>query len=196
MVKEVFFVRHGQSEFNAWRKRQFFTPSQWLVSDPMIQDAVLTQVGHQQAIKQRTNAAKLGDIQLFVCSPLTRAVQTMRLMFPDSTSPVILTPLVREKMNYACDVGQPTSSLRNMYPDYQFHHFEGEYWWKHRPESPFQVYRETTNEVKQRISLFRDFIQSRPEGRIAVIAHGYFIQMALGHILMPGNCEICRVEIP
>lgn len=195
MVKEVYFVRHGQSEFNAWRAKQFFSPTQWLVKDPMIRDAVLTRKGQEQAVKQRLEAAGIGPVELLVSSPLTRAVQTMRLMFPEATCPVLLTPLCREKLNYACDIGLPTSKLKAMYPDYTFAHFEGEHWWKHRPNAPFEVCKETVDEVKQRIAAFRDFLQTRKETKIVVVAHGYFIQMTLEDWLMPGNCQIRRVDL-
>ena len=196
MVKEVYFVRHGQSEFNAWRSAQLFSPAQWFVRDPMIRDAVLTRKGQEQAVQQRATAASIGPVQLIISSPLTRAVQTMRLMFPQAACPVLLTPLVREKLNYACDIGIPTSKLRNMYPEYTFAHFEGEYWWKHNPNAPFDVQNETTEEVKQRIEVFREFIQSRTESKIVVVAHGYFIQLALNHLFMPGNCQIRRAVLP
>jgi len=63
----IYFIRHGQSEFNATFDG---------TGDPMIFDAPLTEMGKQQAIAARNKIAELG-ISHVITSPLTRAIQSL-----------------------------------------------------------------------------------------------------------------------
>lgn len=58
-MEKVFFLRHAQSEFNAGNREKL--------------DAPLTELGRQQA------ATLSGHFNKVLCSPLTRAVQTLEL---------------------------------------------------------------------------------------------------------------------
>ncbi len=73
----VYFIRHGQSEFNAAYKGGF---------DPMIFDAPLTELGFAQAADARNRVSKLG-IKRVITSPLTRAIQTAKTIF-DGVAPI------------------------------------------------------------------------------------------------------------
>ena len=74
----VFFIRHGQSEFNAVHKDGD--------NDPLIFDAPLTDKGRRQAEEARSLVADLG-IKQVITSPLTRAIQTALCIF-DGIAPI------------------------------------------------------------------------------------------------------------
>ncbi len=82
--KEVYLVRHGESEYNQWRRNSFRNPCTLLcVCDPMIFDAPLSRAGEAQvralrrALWAPTGAGAIGPrVELVVTSPLTRAVET------------------------------------------------------------------------------------------------------------------------
>ena len=58
-MARIFLLRHAESEFNAGNKEVF--------------DAPLTEIGKQQA------AALSGHFHKVLCSPLTRAQQTLKI---------------------------------------------------------------------------------------------------------------------
>ena len=68
----IYLIRHGQSEFNAAHVQG--------CPDPMIWDAPLTALGREQARKARAEIAGLG-IQQVLTTPLTRAIQTAKIIF-------------------------------------------------------------------------------------------------------------------
>lgn len=61
---EIYFVRHGQSQFNAAFKGEV---------DPLIYDAPLTELGFSQAAEARNRFSKM-KITRVITSPLTRAI--------------------------------------------------------------------------------------------------------------------------
>ncbi len=92
----IYFIRHGQSQFNA-----AFDPA---LGDSLIFDAPLSALGHQQAIETREHVAKLG-IERVIVSPLTRAIQTARSVFENGPDLEIdIRP--REMLLHSCDVGR------------------------------------------------------------------------------------------
>lgn len=84
MLKEIFLVRHAQSEAN---KEGYFAG--W-------SDSPLTELGIKQAIQLRKRLAKEGIGEAF-CSDLGRAIQTLELI--GLKLPTTYSPLLREK-NY------------------------------------------------------------------------------------------------
>ena len=85
-IKEVYLIRHGESEYNQWRRNSFRNPCTLLcVRDPMLFDAPLSRAGEAQvrALRRalwsmtKDNAFAIGPrVELVVTSPLTRAVET------------------------------------------------------------------------------------------------------------------------
>ncbi|KAL4545609.1 hypothetical protein Ndes2526B_g00266 [Nannochloris sp. 'desiccata'] len=78
--KTIYIIRHGESEYN---KAIGAMGSKW--EDPMIYDAPLTSKGKRQALSLRDQVAKwnLPDDVVWVTSPLSRAIETMLLAFPN-----------------------------------------------------------------------------------------------------------------
>lgn len=115
----MIFLRHGQSEFNL-----HFTRTR---VDPGIVDPKLTPLGHEQA-EAAAEALAGRDIRRIVVSPYTRALQTAAPVARRLDLPLTVTPLVRERYAFACDVGSPVSELRQTFPDHAFHACD-EVWW-------------------------------------------------------------------
>ena len=64
--KTLYLIRHGESEYNVWRKSVMFKPHRWL-DDPMLFDAALSERGEVQVVELRhkVNRLKLdADVQL------------------------------------------------------------------------------------------------------------------------------------
>ena len=95
MTKEIYLIRHAQSEANA---------ASDLDNGTFYYDARLTPLGKEQALNAQ-NKLKNIDFDLMLCSPLTRTLQTFSLIFPSPIKNTIILPLVREHLDHSCDVG-------------------------------------------------------------------------------------------
>lgn len=123
----MILLRHGQSEFNA-----AFTQAR---RDPGIVDAPLTALGHAQAeaAAERLVAADAPAIARVIASPYLRALQTAAPIARRLGLTVEISPLVRERFKFACDIGTPRSALAEAWPRHDFSAVE-EFWWPHREE--------------------------------------------------------------
>ena len=96
MSKTIYFVRHGESMYNKWRRESFRKPCVLCcVCDPMLFDASLSPAGEAQVRllhdTLRDNDEWLEEIELVVTSPLQRAIETcLGAFFPESS--YIMTP--------------------------------------------------------------------------------------------------------
>ncbi|PNH00322.1 hypothetical protein TSOC_013865, partial [Tetrabaena socialis] len=129
--------------------------------DPLMYDTVLTargREGAQAAMKaaERLNPkpelllprtegsmaeeSKLG--LLLVVSPLTRALETAQLAFlPHYEGPVLVEPLVRERVWHASDIGSSREQLGATFPDgrYDFDSLPDVWWHCVDPADPRAV---------------------------------------------------------
>ncbi|HZH47780.1 MAG TPA: histidine phosphatase family protein [Roseococcus sp.] len=125
----MIFLRHGQSEFNL-----HFTRTR---VDPGIIDPKLTELGQAQAAAAAEALAER-DIRRIIVSPYTRALQTAAPVAERLGLPLSITPLVRERYAFACDIGSPVSALRESFPSHGFHAVD-EVWWPDEEEPAEQV---------------------------------------------------------
>jgi broad specificity phosphatase PhoE len=125
----MIFLRHGQSEFNL-----HFTRTR---VDPGIVDPKLTPLGHEQAEAAAESLAGR-DIRRIIVSPYTRALQTAAPVARRFALPLTVTPIVRERYAFRCDVGTPVSELRASFPDHAFGAVD-EVWWPAEEEPAEQV---------------------------------------------------------
>ncbi|MBN9511553.1 MAG: histidine phosphatase family protein [Alphaproteobacteria bacterium] len=175
----MILLRHGQSEFNV-----VFTATR---RDPGIIDARLTALGEEQA--ERAAVAFAGeDIRRIVVSPYTRALQTAAPIARRLGVPVVVTPTVRERFAFACDIGSPRSSLAEAWPQHDFSALE-EVWWPAAEESGA--------EVVARATRFRAEIAALPdwEGTL-VVSHWGFILSFTGHSAANGEWVRCDPRAP
>lgn len=171
----IHLIRHGQSAFNA-----VFTGD----GDPMIFDAALTPLGQRQAQEVRQRVAELG-IREVVCSPLTRALQTARLIFP--TDHIHVVAETREHLGHSCDIGQSPAALQTAFPDIPFAHLP-DIWWHQGPLNDVGVPVEPAEVFEARMTLLASTLRARDARPLAVVCHGHVIRALTG--IDPDNCDI------
>lgn len=59
-MKTIYLIRHGESEYNVWRKKSLLNFTWLFVKDPMIYDAVLSKRGKQQVIQLKETLREMG----------------------------------------------------------------------------------------------------------------------------------------
>jgi broad specificity phosphatase PhoE len=166
----MILMRHGQSEFNL-----HFSATK---KDPGIEDPRLTPLGQAQAEAAAQSLAQAG-IRRIVTSPYTRTMQTAAPLARVLDLPVVITPLVRERFHFACDIGTPRSTLQSSWPQHDFADLE-EIWW---PEAT-----ESAEAVLGRARDFRRLSAGRPDWtHTVVVSHWAFILALSGQSLENGE---------
>jgi broad specificity phosphatase PhoE len=170
----MILLRHGQSEFNL-----HFTATK---RDPGIVDAPLTELGHAQA-EAAAEALAGSGIKRIVASPYTRALQTASPLAGRLGLPVTVTPAVRERYKFACDIGTPRSALEKAWPAHDFSAID-EIWW---PDVE-----EPEDQVVVRARDFRETMAALPDwADTVVISHWGFILSMTGKSVMNGTWLRC-----
>lgn len=165
----MIFLRHGQSEFNL-----HFTATR---RDPGIVDPKLTPLGHQQAAEAAATLAGR-DIRRIIVSPYTRALETAAPVARILGLPLTVTPTVRERYAFTCDVGSPISRLRAEWPEVAFPAIE-DMWWP--------AIEEPAAQVEARARLFRAEMAALDDwAHTLVVSHWGFILAFTGQSLMNG----------
>jgi glucosyl-3-phosphoglycerate phosphatase len=170
----MILLRHGQSEFNL-----HFTATR---RDPGIPDPPLTELGRQQA--EAAAEALAGErITRILCSPYTRALQTAAPLARRLGLPVTITPTVRERYAFTCDIGSPRTALGLAWPDLDFAHLD-EVWWP--------VIEEPDHQIEARAALFRAEMAALADWRdTLVVSHWGFILAVTGQRVMNGEWVRC-----
>jgi glucosyl-3-phosphoglycerate phosphatase len=184
--KSVICIRHGESTFNAaWRATG---------ADPLHFDAALTDTGHEQ-VRQARAAFDNVAVELVITSPLTRALQTASGLFSSHphAPPIVVSALLRERMESSCDVGRSAAQLACEFPGLDLAHL-GESWW-HVDGVPDArgICLEPITGVEARVAQFRRILVARPERAIAVVGHGTFFFHLTGKAL--SNCETTELDL-
>ncbi|MCU0887122.1 MAG: histidine phosphatase family protein [Rubritepida sp.] len=166
----MILLRHGQSEFNL-----HFSATR---RDPGIPDPALTPLGHEQAQRAAESLARR-DIRRIIVSPYTRALQTAAPVAAALNLPLTVTPTVRERYAFSCDIGSPVSRLRAAWPHVGFHAIE-EVWWP-----PVE---EPEDQVLARAALFRAEMAALDDwAHTLVVSHWGFILAFTGQSVMNGD---------
>lgn len=171
----MILLRHGQSEFNLHFSRTR--------RDPGIPDPKLTPLGHEQA--EQAAAALAGEnLERILVSPYTRALQTATPVAQKLGIPIQVTPTVRERYAFACDIGSHRSTLKEAWPEHDFSHID-EIWWPQEEEP--------TDGVLERALAFRTEMAQRDDwSRTLVVSHWGFILSLTGRSI--GNGEWLRLD--
>ena len=175
----MIMLRHGQSEFNL-----AFTTSR---RDPGITDAPLTPLGREQAERagEALAGARIGRI---VVSPYTRALQTAAPIARRTGARVHVTPLVRERYAFSCDIGTPRGALTRAWPQHDFTNLD-EIWWP-----PVE---EPAGSVIGRAALFRAEMAALPDwSDTLVVSHWGFILCMTGTSAANGEWLRCDPTAP
>jgi broad specificity phosphatase PhoE len=175
----MILLRHGQSEFNL-----AFSATK---KDPGIADPRLTELGRQQALAA-AEALAGEPIARVLCSPYTRALQTATPVAERLGVPIFITPTVRERYAFSCDIGSPRTELRGAWPHLDFDHIE-EVWWP--------VIEEPDHQIEARAALFRAEMAALPDWRdTLVVSHWGFILAMTGERVQNGEWLRCDPTAP
>jgi broad specificity phosphatase PhoE len=177
----IYLIRHGQSEFNAAHKDG--------APDPLIFDAPLTDLGRQQARAAREQAATLG-IQHVICTPLTRAIQTAKIIF-DGIAPITVSTGPAEHLSHSCDMGRSPEVLAAEFPELDFTHIPP-IWWHNGPKNQNGVPEEPEDIFHARIASFRDTLATLQPRPLAIVGHCNTFRSLAGVDMR--NCEIHRYQ--
>lgn len=175
----MILLRHGQSEFNL-----AFTATK---RDPGIPDPKLTELGQQQA--EAAAEALAGErIGRIIASPYTRALQTATPLARRLGVPIHVTPTVRERYAFSCDIGTPRSHLQRDWPGLDLSHID-DIWWP--------VIEEPDHQIEARARLFRGEMAAMPDWQdTVVVSHWGFILAMTGQRLMNGEWIRCDPTAP
>ncbi len=174
----MFYMRHGQSEFNAQYNR--------IGRDPQVPDAALTEIGRSQVKMAAQTIVSLGTpIQRIISSPYTRAIQSAQIIAQHIQVPHLICPLVRERCLYSCDIGQDSEDLKQQWPDLDFSDVPEGDWW-----APFD---ESHKSLMQRVQKTKEKYQfDESVDQTLIVSHYYYINGATG--AAPDNAEV--IEYP
>lgn len=193
-TKTVYFIRHGVARHNVPDPNTGQMPN---LFDARYTDTPLIQHGEMQACELGAKLRQMGlvsdsmtrssnamdtccntkqPIDLVVCSPLTRCVQTASLIFPNFRS-IYCHGDTREAfgMHYP-DRRSPLSQIKAKFPHLTYHHPS----LSSEDDADWQPHiRETRDDVVRRIDKFLTWLIQQPKESIAVVSHGVWIECAL-----------------
>ena len=177
MNKEVYLIRHGESEANVATD---------LDNPKFYYDAKLTSFGKKQAQDTQKKLKNI-DFDLLLCSPLTRALQTFSLIFPNLSQEAVILPFTREHSLCSSEVGRQPSILAEEFTDFKFDNLKN-FWWNNNIDiDEKKIIFESMEELDKRVSIFKKWIHNRSEKKIALVSHGTFISRITNYLL--NNCE-------
>lgn len=191
VVKRVALIRHGQGYHNAARGGV-----SWLANVLFTEDVTLDDVGQRQADalcnRIRTDPGEpLRDIEVVLCSPLSRTVETATRVFAALDHPPLeLSPLCAERCLSTCDRGLRKSALLERWP-----HVSGwagvadlaEVWWPAN-RTWLQEYNPT-----DRMRALTTMLAQRSENKIAVVGHAGIFACLTGRRMR--NCEVLWCDL-
>jgi broad specificity phosphatase PhoE len=189
ICKTVHFIRHGEAIHNRDAK-QYADFYQGRHLSPYYHDAPLTDIGVDQAKNLRNILVQQNILKpdVIISSTLTRALQTAREAFPDTSNHrIVATDLCRERIaSYASDKRRSISDLKRDFLDVDFSLVDSEHDvdFDHTKEIHPDPY--NSEQCKSRARKFVDWLlYERPEENIAVITHWVF----LSHLLKAENIQ-------
>ena len=174
-MKKIYVIRHAESEANA---------AMDLDNPTYYYDAKITVKGEEQAIKAREDLKKI-QFDTYICSPLTRTMQTFSIIFPGKKP--LLEPLIREQLYHSCDVGRQPNILKKEFPEFDFSNLN-KYWWNNdEPINEKKIVKENFNDIKIRLDKFKSWLNTNDSSTIALVSHGTFLSQITGYLME--NCE-------
>ena len=174
-MKKIYLIRHAESEANA---------AVDLDNPTYYYDARITKRGESQALKAK-NVLENIHFDTYICSPLTRTLQTFSIIFPDNKP--IIEPLIREHLFHSCDVGRQPSSLKKDFTSFDFSNLNDFWWNNNKPINEKKIVKENFNDIKIRLEKFKMSLNKIESETIAVVSHGTFLSQVTGYMLE--NCE-------
>ena len=174
-MKKIYLIRHAESEANA---------AVDLDNPTYYYDARITKRGESQALKAK-NVLENIHFDTYICSPLTRTLQTFSIIFPDNKP--IIEPLIREHLFHSCDVGRQPSNLKKDFTTFDFSNLNDFWWNNNKPNKKKKIVEEKFNDIKNRLDKFKLWLNKSNSSAIALVSHGTFLSQITGYMLE--NCE-------
>ena len=174
-MKKIYLIRHAESEANA---------AVDLDNPTYYYDAKITKRGESQALKAK-NVLENINFDTFICSPLTRTLQTFSIIFPDKKP--IIEPLIREHLCHSCDVGRQPHKLKKDFKSFDFSNLNDFGWNNNKPINEKKIVKENFNDIKNRLEKFKSWLSKNNSNTIALVSHGTFLSQITGYMLE--NCE-------
>lgn len=147
-----------------------------------LRDPELSPLGQTQANNAIKIIENISSIDLIVCSPLTRTLQTYLLVFHNQPDiPLIIHPDLQEVCTEPCDTGSPIIDLKNKFPNLSnqltiFGETFGDSEWldKNNPENIY-----SPKKITERAKRFHQWLMNRSEENIFVISHNLMLRQLL-----------------
>ena len=166
-MKILYLIRHGHSLHN----ELFPKLGVKAFRIPATVDAPLTHEGHRQSIELSYNWKNKNNIELVLVSPLTRALETCMNIFGDTDIPIECHEFLREYPigEDTCNKRSSLTYIKHKFPKINFNlTIDKDNLWR-------EDYRETINELEQRLQIMINFLKNRSEQNIAIISHSSFL---------------------
>jgi len=150
----LYGIRHGQ----AWHNILFDAMGKSAYAD--YQDTSLTTKGMEQAA-----TAKSPEVDVIFVSPLTRALQTAHIMFPNK--PQIALECLKEYPQHTelCNKRSNTAVLKRLFPQVDFSDLQTE-----QQQWPVAV------DYEQNVRIIKNTIQRSPPKKIAIVSHSTWLK--------------------
>ncbi|KUM62506.1 hypothetical protein ACN42_g4579 [Penicillium freii] len=175
MAPIIHCVRHAQGLHNV------------CTANHVIQDPLLTDLGHEQCKTLRENFPRHANIDLVTASPLRRTLYTALESFapvfeskPDLK--IIALPDIQETSDVPCDTGSEPSTLKEEFKTGVDLDLVQDGWNnKHLMYSHLALekvsgrYAPTNKALKERARAARRWLKARPEKEIVMVTHGGFL---------------------
>ena len=162
-MKSLHLIRHGYAlhNFLFWKIG---------TSAYDIRDTQLLQEGIDQATQLGNVWNEKYDMELVVCSPSIRTLDTALMIFKDTNHKIIALDYLLEypQGNEECNRRKDKSVLTSLYPQVDFSNLTHEVLpWKNR--------KERLNELENREKIFLNWIKNCKEKNICIVGHSSFI---------------------
>lgn len=164
-MKTVYFVRHGESTANVGHPR--YLPEG---------EVILTDKGHEQAKFIAERAKKL-SIEALLASTVTRAVQTAEHIEKETGLKMEKNELFVERIPPSSLFGRPTDD-----PEAQA--IEEKWMQTFLRDNAKLDDGENFQEIKTRAINALKYLERRPEEKILVVTHGFFLHMVSALVLL------------
>ena len=132
----------------------------------------------------------MGSLELVALSPMTRALQTATLAFPNASArpPFVATSLARERVwLHACDGRRPRSELQRDFAHLDFGAVTSEVdkMFELKENEPSD---RNSTRCAERATRLLQWLHARPEQGIAVVSHWVFTSSSRLRTLSFGSC--------
>ena len=201
-TKKVYFIRHGESLYNAWREKSIFNIQPFYPKDKEYSDPPLSDKGIQQARelhKSIINSIELANSikqngAIVYCSPLKRAIETAINIFEDCNIAIVAHPLLRERMDCIADAGTETSLLQLLYKSVDLSLVQS-YYWNLGGISSYTIVKEKNSSVMSRAHEFAKLLKEDKHSLIYVVGHSnYYSIWAKRKFFKLKNCEMKLID--